>query len=112
MIRVKVKKGHTWVPLTVPEYEVEILQAIHGSDNALVDESEPPKGEGGKKKAVAYDNAKDAFDALVRKYDRRDEVVAKVYPTFRSFAEAFGEAKPAKKRSAAKSADAGEGAAE
>lgn len=117
MLRVKVKKGHTWVPRTVPEYEVEVLQAVHGADNALVDDSEPPEEEAKARQPKAYDNAEEAFEALIRKYDRRENIVAKVYPTFRSFAEAFGEAAPAKrgaakKRSAAKSADAGEGAAE
>jgi len=77
------------IPLTVPEYEIPVLQAIHGESRVHIGEqvadprppADPPRGE--------FDPLV-AFGALQRKYRQDSAALQHVYPTPRALAAAVG----------------------
>lgn len=92
IVTVQIVKGHHRVPITVPDYEVPVLEVIHGDDSVIELSSRAATAK--EKKA----DTKEAFEAMVRRYHKNPRALRAVYRTEKDFASAIA---PGKRRRAA-----------
>lgn len=71
------------LPVTVFEYELPVLEAIHGEENVSVHSSREVRIPDGF-------NAAEAYNALLRKYPQHHDAVKSVYPRAASLARNSG----------------------